>query len=89
MWFPHLFVIKLQVINFKRITSDNNASETWLSKKKIYETKIVSNWKIVRRIFGPAKERDGNGEFKKDELNNLIKNKNIINYIKTQRELVW
>jgi hypothetical protein len=42
--------------------------------------------KILRRIFGPVKERDGTWRVKtNDELNKLIGNKSIINYIKSQR----
>jgi len=38
--------------------------------------------KILRRIFRPTKARDGTWKIKtKDKLNNLIRNKNIINYI--------
>ena len=45
--------------------------------------------KILRRIFGPTKERDGTWRIKtNDELNKLIGNKTIINYIKSQR-LGW
>ena len=40
-------------------------------------------------MFGPTKERNGTWRIKiNDELNNLIKNKNTINYIKAQR-LSW
>jgi len=44
---------------------------------------------VLRRIFGPAKERDGTWRIKtNDELDELIRHKNIINYIKAQR-LSW
>jgi hypothetical protein len=37
-------------------------------------------------IFGPTKDRHGTWRIKTNyELNNLIRNKNIINYIKAQR----
>ena len=40
---------------------------------------------MLTRIFGPTKEGDGTWRVKThDELNDLIKNKNIINYIKAQ-----
>jgi hypothetical protein len=43
----------------------------------------------VRKIFGPTKERDGTWRIKtNDELDKLIRRKNIINYIKAQR-LSW
>jgi hypothetical protein len=44
--------------------------------------------KILRRIYGPTKVRDGTWRIKSNELNRLIRNKNIINYIKAQR-LAW
>ena len=45
--------------------------------------------KVLRRIFGPTKERDGTWRIKtNDELTKLISHKNIINHIKAQR-LSW
>jgi hypothetical protein len=53
------------------------------SKLRVYERKVL------RRIHGPTKESDGTWRIKSnDELNNLIGNKNIINYIIAQR-LAW
>ena len=50
---------------------------------------IVFERKVLRNIFGSTKERDGTWRIKtNDELDKLIRNKNIINYIKTQR-LSW
>jgi len=44
---------------------------------------------VLRKIFGPTKERDGTWRIKtKDELDKLIRHKNVINYIKAQR-LSW
>ena len=43
----------------------------------------------VLRIFGPTKERDGSWRIKtNNELDELIRHKNIINHIKAQR-LSW
>jgi hypothetical protein len=40
---------------------------------------------ILKRVFGPTKEKDGILRIKTNaELNNLIKNKNIINCIKPE-----
>ena len=45
--------------------------------------------KALRRIYGPTKESDGTWRIKSnEELNRLIGNKNIINYIKAHR-LAW
>jgi hypothetical protein len=45
--------------------------------------------KVLRKIYGPTKEKDGTWQIKSnEELNRLTGNKNIINYIKAQR-LAW
>jgi len=50
---------------------------------------MVSERKVLRKIFGPTKERDGTGRIKtNDELDQLIRHKNLINYIKAQK-LSW
>ena len=50
---------------------------------------MVFERKVLRRIFGPTKERDGTWRIKtNDELDDLIRHKNTINYIKAQR-LSW
>jgi hypothetical protein len=50
---------------------------------------LVFERKVLRRIFGPTKERDGTWRIKtNDELDELIGHKNIINHIKAQR-LSW
>jgi len=43
---------------------------------------------ILGRIFWPTKDRNGMWRIKTNELNYLIRDKNIINYIKTQK-LNW
>jgi hypothetical protein len=45
--------------------------------------------KVLRRIFGPTKQRGDTWRIKTtDKLDELIRHKNIINYIKSQR-LIW
>jgi len=62
------------------------ASETWVLKESMKCKLLITARKILRRIFGPTKDRDGTWGIKtNDELNNLIRNKNITNYIKVQR----
>jgi hypothetical protein len=57
-----------------------------MSAKRIYEMKIISNCKILRRILGPTKDRDDTWGIKSnDALNNLIRNTNTTNNIKAQR----
>jgi len=41
--------------------------------------------KILRKIFGPTKEGNGNWRIKTNkDLDELIKHQNIINYVKAQ-----
>jgi len=47
---------------------------------------MVFEWKVLRKIFGPTKERDGTWRIKtNDELIKLIRHKNIVNYIKSTK----
>ena len=64
------------------------ASETWVLKEAIIQKLLVFERKILRRIFGPTKENQLWGVKTNEELDKLIKHKNIINYIKAQR-LSW
>ena len=64
-------------------------SETWVLKEYVKRKLLITERKILRRIFGPTKDRNGTWKIgTSDELNNLIRNKNIINGIKVQR-LSW
>jgi hypothetical protein len=50
---------------------------------------MVFERNVLRKIFGPTKERDGTWRIQTyDELDKLIRPTNIINYIKAQR-LSW
>jgi hypothetical protein len=63
--------------------------ETWVQKENIKSKLRVFGRKVLRRIYGLTKESDGTWRIKSnDELNRLIGNKNLINYIKAQR-LAW
>jgi hypothetical protein len=63
--------------------------ETWVLEGTVKSKLMVFERKVLRKIFGPTKETDGTWRIKiKDELHKLIRHKNIINYIKTQR-LRW
>ena len=63
--------------------------ETWVLKENI-ETKLrVFVRKVLRRIYGPTKEKEGTWQIKSnEELNRLTGNTNSIKYIKAQR-LAW
>jgi hypothetical protein len=62
------------------------AFETWVLKENIKSKLRVFKRKVLRRIYGPTKESDGTWRIKSnEELNRLIGNKNIVNYIEAQR----
>jgi len=57
--------------------------------KRKHKNKLMVFERKALRIYGPTKESDGTWRTKlNEELNRLIGNKNIINYIKAQR-LAW
>ena len=57
-------------------------------KKVLYRLSVFER-KILRKTFGPTKEDNGNWRIKTNkELDELIKHRNIINYVKAQR-LSW
>ena len=65
------------------------ACKVWVFKETIKNKLMVFERKLLRKIFGPTKERDGMWRIKtNDELDALIRHKNIINHIQTQR-LSW
>ena len=66
-----------------------HACETWVLIKTIKNKLMVFERKVLKKIFGPTKERYGTWRSKtNDKLDKLIRHKNIINYIKAQR-LSW
>jgi len=64
------------------------ASETWVLKEIIIQKLLVFERKLLRRIFGPTKENQIWRIKTNEELDKLIKHKNIVNYIEAQR-LSW
>ena len=64
------------------------ACETWILKDTIINKLLVFERKILRKIFGPINEK-GIWRIKNyQELDEIIKHKNIINFIWAQR-LSW
>ena len=57
-------------------------------KETIIQKLLVFEREILRRIFGPTKENQIWGIKTNEELDKLIKHKNIFNHIKAQR-LSW
>jgi capsule polysaccharide modification protein KpsS len=64
------------------------ASETWVLKEAIILKLLAFERKTLRRIFGPTNENQIWRVKTNEELNKMIKHKNIINHIKAQR-LSW
>ena len=63
--------------------------ETWVLKESIIQKLSVFERKILRIIFGSIKEANGIWRIKTNrDLDELIKHRNIINYVKAQR-LSW
>ena len=63
--------------------------ESWVLKESVIQRLSVFERKILGKIYGPTKEDDGNWRIKTNkELDELIKHRNIINYVKVQR-LSW
>jgi len=57
-------------------------------KKTIIQKLLDFERKILRRIFGPTKENQICRVKTNEEVDKVVKHKNIINHIKTQR-LSW
>jgi len=63
--------------------------KTWVLKENGIQKLTIFKRKILRKIFGPTKEENGLWRIKtNEELDELIKRKNIIRFIKSQR-LKW
>jgi hypothetical protein len=58
------------------------AFEVWVLKETMKNKLMVFERKVLRKIFGPTKERDGTWRIKTN--NELIRHKNIINNLKAQ-----
>ena len=65
------------------------ACETWVLKENSIQKLMIFERKILRKIFGPTKERNGLWRIKtNEEFDELIQRKNIVRFIKSQR-LKW
>jgi len=63
------------------------ACETWVLKENSIQKPMIFERKILRKIFGPTKEVNGLWRIKtNEELDELIKRKNMIRFIKSQRQ---
>jgi len=56
-------------------------SQTWVLEETIIQKLLVFERKILRRIFGPTKVNQIWRIKTNEELDKLIKHKNIVNYI--------
>jgi len=64
------------------------ASQTWVLKETIVQKLLVFERELLRRIFGSTKENQIWRIKTNEELDKLIKHKNVVNCIKAQR-LSW
>ena len=65
------------------------ACETWVLKDSTKQKLSIFERRILRKIFGPTKNSDDSWRIKTNkELNELINNQNIINFIRAMR-LSW
>jgi len=63
--------------------------DVWFLKRNDKNKLMVFERRVLRKIFGPTKERDGTWRIKtNDELDELIRHKNTINRTKAKR-LSW
>jgi len=60
----------------------------WVLKETTIQKLLVFERKMLRKIFGPTKENQIWRIKTKEELDKLIKYRNMVNYIKAQR-LSW
>ena len=61
------------------------ASEKWVLKETVIQKLLVFERNILRRIFGPTKENQVWRIKTNEELDKLIKHKNIVKCIKAQK----
>jgi hypothetical protein len=65
------------------------ACETWTLKEATKHRLLIFERKILRKIFGPSRNHNDSWRIKtNDELDNLIKGRNIVNFIKA-RGISW
>jgi hypothetical protein len=63
--------------------------ETWAMPVTEQNSLRVFERRVLRKIYGPTLDKDGTWRIKRnEELENLIKKKNIVRFIKSQR-LRW
>ena len=61
-------------------------SETRVLKENIIQKLLVFERKILRGIYGPTKENQTWRIKNNEELDKLVMDENIVNYIKAQRK---
>jgi hypothetical protein len=62
--------------------------ETWAMTVTEQNRLLVFERRVLRKIYGPTLDNDGTWRIKTNELEILIKKKNIVRFIKSQR-LRW
>jgi hypothetical protein len=64
------------------------ACETWILKETITNKLLVFERKVLRKIYGQNNEKGIWGIKTNEEMDEIIKHKNIINFVRAQR-LSW
>jgi hypothetical protein len=65
------------------------AAETWVLTESMIKKLMISERKIMRKIFGPTRTDDGYWRIKPNQdINDILNGQNIIGFIKKQR-LNW
>jgi len=58
------------------------ACDVWVLKETTKKKLMVVERKVLRKIFGPTKERDGTWRINTND--ELVRHKNVINHVKAQ-----
>jgi len=62
------------------------ASETWVLKENMINNLMIFEKKVMRKISGPTRSEDGQWRIKSNqEINDILKGQNIIEFIKKQK----
>ena len=66
-----------------------HAWETWTLKETITNRLMVFERKVLRKIFGPTNENSIWRMKTNQELDKIIKHKNIMDFIRAQTGMAW
>jgi hypothetical protein len=77
--------VKLQLYNTLIHPTVTYASETWVLKEIMINKLMTFERKIMRKIYGPTRTKDGYWRIKTNqEIKDILKGQNIIGFIKNK-----